>query len=186
VLPLFLSLNNKYKDKLTLFINECNRVYHDFINSQEGSLFNGDVILIGDSIGSILAYDVLALESSYHSNLDSNNSSTSTLESYPSSTSDFEKSLPPTPVHEKPFISLQQHHSFKSETSSRPHISLNDSFIRKSHSLHRLSVFSQSAASLHLLDCLDFKISHFFVFGSPLGLILAYRSYGNLKCKFLS
>lgn len=32
---------------------------------------------------------------------------------------------------------------------------------------------------------LDFKVAHFFIFGSPLGLILAYRKMANENCKCL-
>ena len=56
---LILADKKKHKETLNKFIKECNRVYNEFVNSAEGSTFHGQVVLIGDSVGSILVYDAL-------------------------------------------------------------------------------------------------------------------------------
>ena len=40
------------------------QVYHDFLRSDAGYGFCGQICLVGDSVGSILAYDALCRESS--------------------------------------------------------------------------------------------------------------------------
>lgn len=62
-LPLFAISSFDYFDTVVSVINQCNRVYKEFINSDEGRGFNGKVCLIGDSIGSILGFDALCSSS---------------------------------------------------------------------------------------------------------------------------
>lgn len=57
------------------------------------------------------------------------------------------------------------------------------SFLTPNPSLSR-SV-SSNLATLAVDDRLEFDVAHFFIFGSPLGLVLAYRKIGNNHCKFV-
>ena len=38
---------------------EANRIYSDFLRSEEGKGFCGQICLVGDSVGAIVAYDAL-------------------------------------------------------------------------------------------------------------------------------
>lgn len=63
-LPLLASANSsQYRAHLSKFINQCNKVYNEFLRSYEkssaGAPFTGQVVLVGDSLGSLLAYDAL-------------------------------------------------------------------------------------------------------------------------------
>ena len=65
-LPLLATANSlQYRNHLSFFIRQCNKVYQEFLQSiggfnADGSCaFNGQVVIVGDSLGSILAYDAL-------------------------------------------------------------------------------------------------------------------------------
>lgn len=61
-LPLLMLANQaKYREKVARFIQDCNKVYNEFLNSNEGAQFEGQVVVIGDSLGSLLVYDALCL-----------------------------------------------------------------------------------------------------------------------------
>merc|ERR1719500_533962 len=58
-LPLLATASPSYFKSVDQVIVAANRVYHDFLASEDGSGFSGQVCLIGDSVGSILSYDAL-------------------------------------------------------------------------------------------------------------------------------
>ena len=58
-IPLFATCSPEYETAVNRVINAANNVYRDFMTSEEGQGFSGQVVLIGDSVGSILAYDAL-------------------------------------------------------------------------------------------------------------------------------
>ena len=51
----------EYKLAVTKFISEANRIFSEFLSSEEGKGFSGQVVLVGDSIGAIMAYDALCV-----------------------------------------------------------------------------------------------------------------------------
>ncbi|XP_022651080.1 protein retinal degeneration B-like isoform X1 [Varroa destructor] len=59
-LPLFAVSTPEYVDYLNSTIMSVNTVYHDFLKSPEGLGFTGQVVLIGDSLGAILAFDAVS------------------------------------------------------------------------------------------------------------------------------
>lgn len=73
-IPLLASSTPDYSDAVSRVISGANQVYHEFVKSDEGRGFNGQVSLVGDSVGSILAYDALCRSSQYQSRHDSENS----------------------------------------------------------------------------------------------------------------
>lgn len=73
-IPLFASSSTEYHDAVSRAISCANSVYQEFIKSEEGRGFNGQVALVGDSMGSILAYDALCRNTQYSSRHDSENS----------------------------------------------------------------------------------------------------------------
>lgn len=139
--------NQEYVNKT---IVSANMVYGEFLKSDDGRNFNGQIVLIGDSMGSVLAFDALCRGTSNGgtSNGGRHGSDGSALEDdnqFFGNELDASKLLtPPSP---------------RRRTSS-----ISDS---------RLARF-------------DFEVSDFFMFGSPLGYILAARriidnNSGNVK-----
>ncbi|XP_050603802.1 membrane-associated phosphatidylinositol transfer protein 2 isoform X3 [Macaca thibetana thibetana] len=58
-LPLLATSSPQYQEAVATVIQRANLAYGDFIKSQEGMTFNGQVCLIGDCVGGILAFDAL-------------------------------------------------------------------------------------------------------------------------------
>ncbi|XP_020294135.1 protein retinal degeneration B isoform X3 [Pseudomyrmex gracilis] len=72
-IPLLASSSSDYQDAVLRVVTSANQVYHDFIKSDEGKGFNGQICLVGDSVGSILTYDALC-RTMQHSRQSSENS----------------------------------------------------------------------------------------------------------------
>ncbi|XP_050734051.1 protein retinal degeneration B-like isoform X4 [Eriocheir sinensis] len=64
--PLLATSVPEYDECVVRTLNATNAVYHEFLRSEEGQGFNGQVCLIGDSIGGVLAYDVLCRVHDHH------------------------------------------------------------------------------------------------------------------------
>ena len=62
-IPILCSSQPEYWDAVAKTVQTANQVYHDFLKSEEGHAFSGQVVFIGDSMGSILAYDALTRHS---------------------------------------------------------------------------------------------------------------------------
>lgn len=73
-IPLIATSSPDYHESVTKTINAANMVYHEFIRSEDGKGFNGQVCIVGDSMGSVLAYDSLCRTMQYQSRHDSENS----------------------------------------------------------------------------------------------------------------
>ena len=58
-IPLLATAQSEYWDAVGKTVMAANQVYQEFLRSEEGHGFNGQVIFIGDSLGSILTYDAL-------------------------------------------------------------------------------------------------------------------------------
>ena len=63
-IPIFATSSPEYEANLNKVIASANQVYQDFIRTDEGYGFCGQICLVGDSVGSILAYDALCRENS--------------------------------------------------------------------------------------------------------------------------
>ncbi|XP_023246187.1 protein retinal degeneration B [Copidosoma floridanum] len=73
-IPMFATSTPDYQESVTRVVNGANQVYQEFVRSDEGRGFHGQVCVIGDSVGSILAYDALCRSAQYQSRHDSENS----------------------------------------------------------------------------------------------------------------
>ncbi|XP_045698521.1 membrane-associated phosphatidylinositol transfer protein 2 isoform X8 [Phyllostomus hastatus] len=62
-LPLLATSSPQYQEAVAMVIQRANLAYGDFIKSQEGVTFNGQVCLVGDCVGGILAFDALCCNS---------------------------------------------------------------------------------------------------------------------------
>ncbi|MGH0181713.1 UNVERIFIED_CONTAM: hypothetical protein FKN15_007583 [Acipenser sinensis] len=58
-LPLLAISSPQYQEAVATVITRANQVYHDFLKSQEGAGFSGQVCLMGDCVGGILGFDAL-------------------------------------------------------------------------------------------------------------------------------
>ncbi|XP_051684542.2 membrane-associated phosphatidylinositol transfer protein 2 isoform X4 [Oryctolagus cuniculus] len=213
-LPLLATSSPQYQEAVATVIQRANLAYGDFIKSQEGVTFNGQVCLIGDCVGGVLAFDALcysnqpvsesqsssrrgsvasvqdadllspaglvstahcsgsgggsgggggsSLESSRHlsrSNIDIPRSN---------GTEDPKKQLPRKRSDSSTYEldTIQQHQAFLS--------SLHASVLRSEPSARRSSS-STMLDSTGTLGKFDFEIADLFLFGCPLGLVLALR-----------
>ncbi|XP_054007489.1 protein retinal degeneration B isoform X1 [Hylaeus anthracinus] len=129
-IPLFASSTPEYQDAVSRVINGANQVYHEFIKSEEGRGFTGQICFVGDSVGAILTYDALCRSSHSRHNSENNILNNQGIEN----NEDGKHLVAPSPR-------------------------------RKSSST---SDGQQSCK-------LDFEVGEFFMFGSPLALVLAYR-----------
>jgi len=64
-IPLLASSSSDYQDALLRVVTGANQVYHEFIKSDEGKGFTGQICFVGDSVGSILTYDALCRATQY-------------------------------------------------------------------------------------------------------------------------
>ncbi|XP_076654425.1 retinal degeneration B isoform X7 [Halictus rubicundus] len=127
-IPLLASSTPEYQDAVSRVITGANQVYHEFLKSDEGRGFTGQVSFIGDSVGAILTFDALCR--STHSR---HNSENNILDSQGDSNDDGRHLTAPSPRRKSSSINDLQHSK------------------------------------------LDFDVGEFFMFGTPLALVLAYR-----------
>ncbi|GIY96481.1 protein retinal degeneration B [Caerostris extrusa] len=189
-LPLFAISSPEYQENVTAVITAANEVYKEFLQSDEGIGFNGQVIIVADSVASLMAYDALCRNARYEGRFGSETSinDPDAVQNQPLS------------ARSNPLISISDGGSVDEGVSmdTRPHrqSSQNAKIYRKSHShpqesepphcddniqVNRLlsapNTRRHSSASndqsSHLK--LEFEVSDFFMFGSPLGTVLAYR-----------
>uniref|UniRef100_A0A8C1RP62 Phosphatidylinositol transfer protein membrane associated 2 n=1 Tax=Cyprinus carpio TaxID=7962 RepID=A0A8C1RP62_CYPCA len=164
-LPLLATSAPQYQDAVATVIVRANQVYGDFIKSLEGATFTGQVCLIGDCVGGILGFDALC-----SSNITVSESQNSSRRG--SIVSTF---LVPA-VRTTPKNSCPANAATPPPTSSTPSnsTSLHSSVLRNDPGSRR----SSSSTMLEgggALGKFDFEVSDFFLFGSPLGLVLALR-----------
>ncbi|KAI5945073.1 Membrane-associated phosphatidylinositol transfer protein 2 [Manis javanica] len=206
-LPLLATSSPQYQEAVATVIQRANLAYGDFIKSQEGMTFNGQICLIGDCVGGILAFDALCYSNQPVSESQSssrrgsvasvqdtdllspgvlanaghgNSGSGGSLESsrhlsrsnidIPRSngTEDPKKQLPRKRSDSSTYEmdTIQQHQAFLS--------SLHASVLKNEPSPRRSSS-STMLDGTGALGKFDFEIADLFLFGCPLGLVLALR-----------
>ncbi|KAF4794185.1 membrane-associated phosphatidylinositol transfer protein 3-like protein [Turdus rufiventris] len=191
-LPLLAVSSPQYQDAVAMVISRANQVYNEFLKSTDGAGFNGQVCLIGDCIGGILGFDAICYNSNttYESQNTSRRGSISSIQDNPllaedSSLGDSkhlsksnidisgivedEKQRPPLPRKQSDSSTydcdtITQHHAFLS--------SIHSSVLKDGPDLPPVD----SSLSEVNLGRFEFEVSDFFLFGSPLGLVLAMRS----------
>ncbi|XP_076416585.1 membrane-associated phosphatidylinositol transfer protein 2 isoform X4 [Peromyscus maniculatus bairdii] len=210
-LPLLATSSPQYQEAVATVIQRANLAYGDFIKSQEGVTFSGQVCLIGDCVGGILAFDALCysgqpvsesqsssrrgsvvsmqdadllspgiLVNAAHGSGGGGGGGGSSLESsrhlsrsnidIPRSngTEDPRRQLPRKRSDSSTYEldTIQQHQAFLS--------SLHASVLRNETSSRRSSS-STMLDGAGALGKFDFEIADLFLFGCPLGLVLALR-----------
>ncbi|XP_025054090.1 membrane-associated phosphatidylinositol transfer protein 2 isoform X5 [Alligator sinensis] len=202
-LPLLATSSPQYQEAVATVILRANQAYSDFIKSQEGTSFTGQVCLVGDCVGGILGFDALCYSNQTVS--ESQNSSrrgsvvsvqdTDLLSpgiavnnSYCSTSSNLEASRHlsrsnidiPRSNGEDPKRQLPRKRS-DSSTYELDTIKQHQAFLSSLHSsVLRNDPGSRRSSSSTMLDGgnlgkFEFEITDFFLFGSPLGLVLALR-----------
>lgn len=195
-LPLFAVSSFDYHENVINVIGQCNKVYSEFVKSDEGKNFSGKVCLIGDSVGSILGFDALCNNSNqaniYDSELSIQNGPES-LRSMPMTNPVIsitdpvnsatepeigpETSQPKRGKSTKPQVYCKSlSHPGDSSLSSQPD-TLNRLYI--SSIVRRRSSGSSDFASAKF----DFEVSDYFMFGSSIGIVLTYRKMLSLDDK---
>ncbi|KAM9621933.1 membrane-associated phosphatidylinositol transfer protein 2 [Trichechus inunguis] len=209
-LPLLATSSPQYQEAVATVIQRANLAYGDFIKSQEGVTFSGQVCLIGDCVGGILAFDALCHSSQAVSESQSSSrrgsvasvqdadllspgilvnaahcsssggTGGSSLESsrqlsrssidIPRSNGaeDAKRQLPRKRSDSSTYEmdTIQQHQAFLS--------SLHASVLRTEPGT-RCSSSSTMLEAVGALGKFDFEIADLFLFGCPLGLVLALR-----------
>ncbi|KAM6423457.1 membrane-associated phosphatidylinositol transfer protein 2 isoform 7-T8 [Liasis olivaceus] len=203
-LPLLATSSPQYQEAVATVILRANQVYGDFIKSQEGASFSGQVCLIGDCVGGILAFDALCY--SNQTMLESQNSSrrgsvisvqdTDLLSpgilvnnSYCSegcgleATRHLSRSTADLPRSNEEDAKKQQLLRKRSDSSTFELETLkqHQAFLSSLHSsaLKNFPGSRRSSSSTQLdggnVGKFEFEVTDFFLFGSPLGLVLALR-----------
>ena len=184
-IPIFAASSPDYQSSVSKMVTSANEVFSNFLQSDEGMGFCGHVCLIGDSMGAILAYDALSRDIKRSSSEGSVNDdlnrrpSPHNGDSMPSSPKiitavDHEGKktgkITPVPLSLiKVKICSMMH--FDSIVGGHHHPLLKQTSLLSTHSVKRDQL---SQDYLHG-PRFDFDVSDFFAFGSPLGLLLAYR-----------
>ncbi|XP_068268939.1 membrane-associated phosphatidylinositol transfer protein 2 isoform X6 [Nyctibius grandis] len=202
-LPLLATSTPQYHEAVATVIVRANQAYSEFIRSQEGTSFSGQVCLVGDCVGGILGFDALCYSNQTVS--ESQNSSrrgsvvsvqdTDLLSpgitvnnTYCSSGSNLEASRHlsrsnidiPRSNGEDPKKQLPRKRS-DSSTYELDTIKQHQAFLSSLHSsVLRNDPGSRRSSSSTMLDGgnigkFEFEVTDFFLFGSPLGLVLALR-----------
>ncbi|XP_034994743.1 membrane-associated phosphatidylinositol transfer protein 3 isoform X1 [Zootoca vivipara] len=191
-LPLLAISSPQYQDAVAMVISRANQVYNEFLKSPDGSGFNGQVCLIGDCVGGIMGFDAICYSTGLAdgSQSSSRRGSASSAQDNPLSGEDsnlgelkrFSKSnidISGMMEDEEPRQPLPRKQSDCSSYECDA-ITQHHAFLSSIHS----TMMSEDAdfppeTSANLLEVnlgrFDFEVSDFFLFGSPLGLVLAMR-----------
>lgn len=136
-IPFLATCTSELTDHVNKTVASANIVYNEFLRSEEGKGFNGQVALIGDSIGAILVHDALCRTTGRHG------SEASGL--------DFEDQIVDSDMEASRLLTAPSPRRRSSSTSDS-----------------RLPKF-------------EFEVTNFFMFGSPLSIVLAARRLTDNK-----
>uniref|UniRef100_A0A8B9GF94 Phosphatidylinositol transfer protein membrane associated 2 n=1 Tax=Amazona collaria TaxID=241587 RepID=A0A8B9GF94_9PSIT len=162
-LPLLATSSPQYQEAVATVIVRANQAYSEFIRSQEGMSFNGQVCLVGDCVGGILGFDALCYSNQTVS--ESQNSSRR------GSVVSVQVMVAPSSLIQPSIMKPQPEYNVDFLSCSCP--SLHSSVLRNDPGSRRSS--SSTMLDGGNIGKFEFEITDFFLFGSPLGLVLALR-----------
>uniref|UniRef100_A0AAR2KSH4 DDHD domain-containing protein n=1 Tax=Pygocentrus nattereri TaxID=42514 RepID=A0AAR2KSH4_PYGNA len=169
-LPLLATSAPQYQDAVAAVIVRANQVYGDFIKSLEGATFSGQVCLIGDCVGGILGFDALC-SSNITVSESQNSSRRGSIVSVQVSVWTVNY-LSACIMHCRTMTCFHQASSSTAATAQpRGRASTSTSHAPAALMTPKSSFHASGGA----LGKFDFEVSDFFLFGSPLGLVLALR-----------
>uniref|UniRef100_A0A663LZR1 Phosphatidylinositol transfer protein membrane associated 1 n=1 Tax=Athene cunicularia TaxID=194338 RepID=A0A663LZR1_ATHCN len=177
-LPLLATSSGSYQHAVGAVIARANQAYSSFLHSGEGAGFCGQVVLLGDCVGSILGFDALC-QSRAGSGGSRSSSRRGSLSTEPVSPELCSGRDPLADGADGAAGSDQASLELGTQPSCREQ---GDSHHHSSSCSLQASEAPLEAEAPRTLDGaegagtrLDFKVSGFFLFGSPLGLVLALR-----------
>nr|XP_029534010.1 membrane-associated phosphatidylinositol transfer protein 2 isoform X1 [Oncorhynchus nerka] len=203
-LPLLATSTPQYQEAVATVIMRANQVYNDFIRSLDGTTFSGQVCLIGDCVGGILGFDALciSIQTIGESQNSSRRGSVISVQDqdllspgiiinsgYGSASPTLESSrhlsrsnidIPRSGGPDDPKRQLPRKTS-DSSTYELDTIKHHQAFLTSLHSsVLRTDPSSRRSSSSTFQDAgsqgkFEFEVADFFLFGSPLGLVLALR-----------
>uniref|UniRef100_A0A8C6XLJ6 Phosphatidylinositol transfer protein membrane associated 2 n=1 Tax=Naja naja TaxID=35670 RepID=A0A8C6XLJ6_NAJNA len=181
-LPLLATSSPQYQEAVATVILRANQVYGDFLRSQEGASFNGQVCLIGDCVGGILAFDALCYSNQTMPESQNSSRRGSIISVQVSNIlSWFWTERKSSQVGEDPQKQQLLRKRSDSSTFELDTLKQHQAFLSSLHSSALKNfVGSRRSSSSTQLDCgnlgkFEFEITDFFLFGCPLGLVLALR-----------
>ncbi|XP_050740641.1 protein retinal degeneration B isoform X2 [Drosophila biarmipes] len=161
-IPLLSVASPEFHETVNKTVAAANIVYHEFLKSEEGHGFSGQIVMLGDSMGSLLAYEALCR---------SNGSQPGTASGASNSGGDAASNInthnPLGPRHSR----LDDDERFIEADLDAKRL-----LVAPSPRRRRSSSSSDSRACK-----LDFEVSDFFMFGSPLSVVLAARKLHDAK-----
>ncbi|CAF4420948.1 unnamed protein product [Rotaria socialis] len=156
-IPLFATSNSGYQTNLANVVASANKVYQEFISSKEGRHFSGQVVIIGDANGAILAYDALCLNH--------------TLDDTTSLYGGEDGLTPRTPaLGKRTHNETNDANSGNSSNRLSAKCTVTNDNVEVGDNVESLRTRQENSSIM-----LGFDVNEFFSFGSPLSLILAYR-----------
>ncbi|XP_054155190.1 protein retinal degeneration B-like isoform X2 [Oppia nitens] len=209
-LPVFAISSHEYYENVSKVISTTNHIYSEFLKSEEGLGFCGQVCLIGDSIGSVIGFDAMCRSNYLCSQYGSETSIPDLPDTQKMSDS---HNKPVLTGHKNPLISISdgsgnedveenQEKTSKSKilfpksnaipvnrTYFKSHSHSGETTVVDESATHRLLTAPlprrRSSCSSDQSCChrLEFEINDFFMFGSPLGLVLTFRKMLSIDDK---
>ncbi|XP_017116272.1 protein retinal degeneration B isoform X1 [Drosophila elegans] len=170
-IPLLSVASPEFHETVNKTVAAANIVYHEFLKSEEGHGFSGQIVMLGDSMGSLLAYEALCR---------SNGSQPGTATGVSNSGGDGCGGVANTTG-----TNINTHNPLAVR-----HSRLDDDerlFIEADLDAKRLLVAPSprrrrsSSSSDSRAAKLDFEVCDFFMFGSPLSVVLAARKLHDAK-----
>ncbi|XP_027328349.3 membrane-associated phosphatidylinositol transfer protein 3 isoform X2 [Anas platyrhynchos] len=173
-LPLLAVSSPQYQDAVAMVITRANQVYNEFLKSADGVGFNGQVCLVGDCIGGILGFDAICYNANRadESRNSSRRGSISSIQDNPLLTDD--SSLGGSKRLSKSNIDISEIMEDEDPRQPLPR-KQSDSSTYGCDTITQHHAFLSSLSEVNL-GRFEFEVSDFFIFGSPLGLVLAMRS----------
>ncbi|XP_060049179.1 membrane-associated phosphatidylinositol transfer protein 2 isoform X2 [Erinaceus europaeus] len=190
-LPLLATSSPQYQEVVATVIQRANLAYGDFLKSQEGTTFSGQVCLIGDCVGGILAFDALC-----YSHQPVSESQSSSRRGSVASVQDADLLCPGMlantahgsgggggGLESSRHLSRSNIDIPRSNGTEDPKKQLprkrSDSSTYELDTIQQHQAFLTSSStmldSVGTLGKFDFEIADLFLFGCPLGLVLALR-----------
>ncbi|KAJ7416081.1 Membrane-associated phosphatidylinositol transfer protein 1 [Willisornis vidua] len=176
-LPLLATSSGTYQHAVGTVITRANQAYGAFLHSEEGAGFCGQVVLLGDCVGGILGFDVLC-QSRAGSGGSRSSSRRGSLSTEPVSP-ELCGGRDPLADGTDGAAGLGQASPELLGVQGDSHQQSSSCSLQASEALLEAEAPRSSTTVLDGAEgastCLEFKVSGFFLFGSPLGLVLALR-----------
>ncbi|CDW54347.1 protein retinal degeneration B [Trichuris trichiura] len=159
LVPVMSTKSSKYSEELSRAVDAANRVYQEFLDSEKGSSFAGEVSICGDAVGGLLAFDALCtppasfMRSSKHGFI------------FTSATDEENPEQTPDTVNQGG-VSFSLDSKFESAST-----------VDSCSILERQSTLTTPTENARAL--LKFPVENLFLFGTSLGLVLSSRQLSS-------